>query len=822
MEVAAREDVFSFFWHRICSEGLEDVIVPIRGRSDLAAEALKKHLFDLVFIDGDHRYENVLRDIQAYAPLVRSNGILCGHDCEGRISDFGIAFLESGKEVDVHQSVHCGVVLAVGFTFSEYSVNNCIWSVRASKEGGGWEPTNLEFPLPVILANYQGFNLIRYRDLFYALPQALGHIDFTDKEQLRHPEIISSRTLEDVRKLIDEVIKLSVGVPKFPEPTGSYKSYDLVKLEDCIYALPQSLGSIDFTDEQQRSRPEILKAKTQQEIEDLVSQAILSEYAPSRVGHYKDYNLVRYGRRVYAVPQNFEPVDFTDEKQLGRPGILTGLTQNETEELIDEADPAGYIQEPLDDYKGYNLVRYRGRVFAVPQTLGEVNLADEELRTRPEILFSRTREEVEKLIQHQLQSFAVEYAGWLPVFAQFGNCGRHPQFGHLNHPPLGYRFVCSSNRNRGTWLELLSKLVLLIASISKLCVASLANGAKLRHVLSFLVTRGLSSQLLLPKKVDLLFLPSVPFTYGQHPWIIEIEDTTSFFFPFLHNGQTESARVADSPYFPIFKALVEAENCRGIVTHVRSTADAVPVLFGNAKLSEKVTYVSLGVKVSPERRRGEKHHEQVRFLFTNSWHQDPQSFYIRGGLDLIEAFASLRKKYSNISLTLRTKLPVSLDARFLRIMENCDVRVIDSFLDKREWQGLLNESDIYVLPAARIHAVSVLEAMGNGLAVVVSDGWGMEEYVEHGRNGIVVKGRYGKCSWIDAETGMLKENYKPLFEVDSPYVESLVDALSGLIDDGGLRKRLGKTAQADVHQKFNVDNWNSGLHKAFSKALARA
>jgi cephalosporin hydroxylase len=35
---------------------------------------------DLIFIDGDHRYEAVLADIDTYRSLVRSGGILSGHD----------------------------------------------------------------------------------------------------------------------------------------------------------------------------------------------------------------------------------------------------------------------------------------------------------------------------------------------------------------------------------------------------------------------------------------------------------------------------------------------------------------------------------------------------------------------------------------------------------------------------------------------------------------------------------------------------------------------------------------------------------------------
>lgn len=48
---------------------------------------------DIVFIDGDHRYESVKRDIELYWPKVKAGGVLCG-------DDFGPAFPGVVRAVD--------------------------------------------------------------------------------------------------------------------------------------------------------------------------------------------------------------------------------------------------------------------------------------------------------------------------------------------------------------------------------------------------------------------------------------------------------------------------------------------------------------------------------------------------------------------------------------------------------------------------------------------------------------------------------------------------------------------------------------------------
>ena len=52
-----------------------------KGDSVSQASRIRDESVDFVFIDGDHTENGVRRDIEAWAPKVRSGGMILGHDC---------------------------------------------------------------------------------------------------------------------------------------------------------------------------------------------------------------------------------------------------------------------------------------------------------------------------------------------------------------------------------------------------------------------------------------------------------------------------------------------------------------------------------------------------------------------------------------------------------------------------------------------------------------------------------------------------------------------------------------------------------------------
>lgn len=571
---------------------------------------------------------------------------------------------------------------------------------------------------------------------------------------------------------------------------------------------------------------------------------------------YRGFRLIRTHGRVWGLPPEIDPERvLADGGLFTHPAILSTPTLAEMRERIDAFDPAALQPEVVDRLDGYHLVRFRGELLAIRPGCGPADLDLPDERQRVGAITGRTREEVEAKVAAANAAAPVEFAGWLPIYTVSGNCGKHPQFTHTGSPPPGYRFARTGPRQdpprptfwdrkvaplvakagrawRAAWglprLPLafvrpekgvtLATRVRVFVALVKLVVMLLRKGCQPLAVAKFVQSRHLRSQLLMGNRRELVFLTSMPYTFGQNPWVIEVEDPTTLFYPLLQNGQTSDLAVEASPYVPIVNALLEADHCKAVLTHMRSTADLLGTLFGEA-VRRKVVYSPLGVKVPARHQRhpARRPDEPIDLLFINSWCQVPSNFYLRGGLDVLEAFGVLKDRYPQLRLTMRTALPPLADD-YKRIMEAGWVRVVDRFVTAEEMADLHATSHIYLLPAARVHIVSLLQAMSYGLAVVGSDGWGIREYLEHERNGLVVPGRYGVASWADEGAGFLRENYEEMYTPNPGVVAGIVEAVSRLVEDPELRARLGRTARADVEAKYNLGNWNAALKTAFDRA----
>ena len=74
------DNYFYRFYDNVRQRGLESTIIPIRGDSSFTLGLHQEESLTFGFIDGDHSYEGVTRDLTAMYPRIKPGGVLLLHD----------------------------------------------------------------------------------------------------------------------------------------------------------------------------------------------------------------------------------------------------------------------------------------------------------------------------------------------------------------------------------------------------------------------------------------------------------------------------------------------------------------------------------------------------------------------------------------------------------------------------------------------------------------------------------------------------------------------------------------------------------------------
>jgi predicted O-methyltransferase YrrM len=79
------EDLYNIFLKNISS--VKHIITPVKKISWEAANDYEDKSLDFIFIDAAHDYDSVKKDIEAWFPKLKDNGVIAGHDYELQVQD---------------------------------------------------------------------------------------------------------------------------------------------------------------------------------------------------------------------------------------------------------------------------------------------------------------------------------------------------------------------------------------------------------------------------------------------------------------------------------------------------------------------------------------------------------------------------------------------------------------------------------------------------------------------------------------------------------------------------------------------------------------
>jgi predicted O-methyltransferase YrrM len=228
-DALSKGKIYQLYEHNIKSSKHNDLILSFKGFSNDILPVLGDGCFNIVFIDGNHNYSSVAKDIKNSVRLVCEGGILCGDDLELQIHEIDLENAKKNCEIDyildpkTNQQYHPGVTLAVGEFFGDVSSWEGFWAMQ--KCGDKWK----KMELPELLLN----------DI--VIP-----VHLTDVERTKFQTQVELEQLRSQLQKTQAEIEILYAGYRNPTFIESIEGYNIVAWQGKYYGLPQKLGAVDI------------------------------------------------------------------------------------------------------------------------------------------------------------------------------------------------------------------------------------------------------------------------------------------------------------------------------------------------------------------------------------------------------------------------------------------------------------------------------------------------------------------------------------------------------------------------------------------------
>lgn len=269
-------------------------------------------------------------------------------------------------------------------------------------------------------------------------------------------------------------------------------------------------------------------------------------------------------------------------------------------------------------------------------------------------------------------------------------------------------------------------------------------------------------------------------------------------------------------YRGLTQRALESDYCRKIFARVEAGRRSLLAAFGE-KVAKKTDVVYWSV---PRKRFSKSHtNEKVKLLFVGSVNI-PGEFELKGGREAVEAYLLLRKTHDNLEMVVRSDMPTSFKRRYNGIP---GLRIIDRVTpwENLEWE--YQTADIFIQPGHVTPGMVFLEAMSYELPVITTDVWGNGEMVKDGETGFLVP-KSGLAPDFEGDRLYARSRRfeRALKNVDPQMVRALAEKLSILVENPGLRQRMGRAGRAEIEGgMFSTARRNQKLRQILDEATAR-
>lgn len=372
----------------------------------------------------------------------------------------------------------------------------------------------------------------------------------------------------------------------------------------------------------------------------------------------------------------------------------------------------------------------------------------------------------------------------------------------IAYPPQGYQFIVNEGSAEGVfnWISQMKFSYRLMSEMHRLAPSTL-----IKSYLERFLKKA-------PEATELTFSLN-HLIFRKEPWVIEIDAVWDPIGPNVR-------------YFKKYKKVVEraftSESCRKILCATEFSKKTFMSLLDCSQFEQKIDILPRAVHSKEFIKRDSS--EKVSLLFVGSANLSG-AFEMRGGKEVLEAFAILSQKYKNLELVIRSDISPGIRKRYQECLELPNLRLIDRILPFAELEQLYKCADIFLIPAHFADWLIILEAMSYELPVVTTDVYAASESVENGKTGFVITSSEGVPYHQEGLPllNMTSRFQRAIQRVDPKVVAELVDKTSILIEDEAMKRQMGKAGRWEIeHGKFSIERRNEVLKRVFDETTGRA
>lgn len=144
------------------------------------------------------------------------------------------AFEPQRAESNEYESCFSGSSIAT----IEKAINASSQHETQAIDAGNWKPQLIE-------DDYHGFNIVRFGDRYYGLPQGQGGFDIESFHKNEYDHCYQTATADEIRSIIDKVAARSNNSAEPILIEEGYRGYNIVLFGDKYYAVAQNGDAFD-------------------------------------------------------------------------------------------------------------------------------------------------------------------------------------------------------------------------------------------------------------------------------------------------------------------------------------------------------------------------------------------------------------------------------------------------------------------------------------------------------------------------------------------------------------------------------------------------